>query len=110
MICQLLSCVALSCLLLSCLTLSVEADLTATIDEELPVDSVVTPIPPHVYNNLNPDHVMVAILNQKTPPASYFKIDQSTRTISVARRIDREEICDRRYHCQVIIYHCQVII
>ncbi|CAL1531977.1 unnamed protein product [Lymnaea stagnalis] len=89
---------------LTFLVLRTSGDIVVTIDEEIPVGTVVVRLGDHsaqVYNSLDPGQVNLAILDQNTPPANYFKVNQTTGMITVARRIDREDICDLVEICMV---------
>lgn len=83
---------------------STAGDISVTIDEEISVGTVVVRLADHraqVYNSLDPGQVNLAILDQNTAPANYFKVNQTSGVITVARRIDREEICDLVEVCTV---------
>ncbi|XP_055895692.1 putative protocadherin beta-18 [Biomphalaria glabrata] len=78
--------------------------IDVAVDEELPVGSVVVRLMDYkatVYNNLDPTQAILAILDQNTAPANYFKIEQNSGVVSVAKTIDREEVCDRTETCKV---------
>lgn len=80
--------------------------IDVAVDEELPVGSVVVRLMDYkatVYNNLDPKQAILAILDQNTAPANYFKIEQNSGVVSVAKTIDREEVCDRTETCKVRI-------
>ncbi|KAH9498170.1 Protocadherin-1 [Bulinus truncatus] len=85
-------------------TMVMSNSIDVSLDEELPVGHVVVRLTDYksvVYNGLEPKQVNLAILDQNTAPANYFKLDQSSGVISVARTIDREDVCDRTDVCKL---------
>lgn len=82
------------------------ADIKVTIDEEVPLGTEVTRLTDYrsVYPNLTSGGnwlMTYDILNQNNPPANYFRIDPGTGIITVAKRMDRETICDPVVTCSV---------
>nr|KAG5709273.1 hypothetical protein BaRGS_018025 [Batillaria attramentaria] len=97
-------------LLLLCLLASPASSQTADIEvrvlEEEPEGTFVANVSAYgsLFQDVAPENrfrLEFAILDKASFPASLFKIDASTGVISMARRLDREYICDTTNDCFV---------
>lgn len=99
-------------LLLLTLTLTVmtaAGDIKVDIDEEVEPGTEVAQLRDYLqdYPTLPNDQIpftTYAILNPNSSSASYFRVDSRTGVVTVAKRMDRETICDPRHVCSVRYY------
>ena len=89
-----------------CLFPLVVADIEVTMDEEKPVNTVVTNLAEQrsIFSSVAVTQIPLMtydILGQNSAPANYFTVERDTGVVRIARIMNREEICEARRVCKV---------